>query len=129
METTTQATPAVTQTAGQFIKKVRRYTRRRYTAEDKIRIILEGMKREVSVAELCRKEGIHPNIYYIWVKDFMEAGKSRLQGDSQRQANESEVRDLRHENERLKVLLAEQLMETLLFKKSLRGSGPIGITG
>jgi len=129
METTTQATPAVTQTAGQFIKKVRRYTRRRYTAEDKIRIILEGMKREVSVAELCRKEGIHPNIYYIWVKDFMEAGKSRLQGDSQRQANESEVRDLRHENERLKVLLAEQLMETSLFKKSLRGSGPIGITG
>lgn len=129
MENATQAAPAVTETAGRFIKKVRRYTRRKYTAEDKIRIILEGMKREVSTAELCRKEGIHPNIYYIWVKDFMEAGKSRLQGDSQRQANEAEVRELRRENERLKVLLAEQLMETSLFKKSLRGSGDTGITG
>jgi transposase len=129
MENATQAAPAVTETAGRFIKKVRRYTRRKYTAEDKIRIILEGMKREVSTAELCRKEGIHPNIYYIWVKDFMEAGKSRLQGDSQRQANEAEVRELRRENERLKLLLAEQLMETSLFKKSLRGSGDTGITG
>lgn len=128
METATQTAPAATQTAGQFIKKVRRYTRRRYTAEDKIRIILEGMRREVSVAELCRKEGVHPNVYYIWVKDFMEAGKQRLQGDSVRQANEAEVRELRRETERLKILLAEQVMETSLFKKSLRGSGGIGIT-
>lgn len=128
MDNATQTTAAQSETAGQFIRKVRRYTRRKYGAEDKIRIILEGMKREVSVAELCRKEGISPNVYYVWVKDFMEAGKARLQGDSQRQANEAEVRGLRRENERLKVLLAEQLMETSLFKKSLRGSGGTGIT-
>jgi len=128
METATQNTGAKAETAGRFMKKVRRYTRRKYTAEDKIRIILEGMKREVSTAELCRKEGINPNVYYVWTKDFMEAGKARLQGDNRRQANESEVMDLRRENERLKVLLAEQLLETSLFKKSLRGSGSTGIT-
>jgi len=128
METATQTTGAKAETAGRFMKKVRRYTRRKYTAEDKIRIILEGMKREVSTAELCRKEGINPNVYYVWTKDFMEAGKARLQGDNRRQANESEVMELRRENERLKVLLAEQLLETSLFKKSLRGSGSTGIT-
>jgi transposase len=128
METATQNTGAKAETAGRFMKKVRRYTRRKYTAEDKIRIILEGMKREVSTAELCRKEGINPNVYYVWTKDFMEAGKARLQGDNRRQANESEVMELRRENERLKVLLAEQLLETSLFKKSLRGSGSTGIT-
>jgi len=128
METATQNTGAKAETAGRFMKKVRRYTRRKYTAEDKIRIILEGMKREVSTAELCRKEGINPNVYYVWTKDFMEAGKARLQGDNRRQANESEVMELRRENERLKVLLAEQLLETSLFKKSLRGSDDTGIT-
>ncbi len=128
METATQTTGAKAETAGRFMKKVRRYTRRKYTAEDKIRIILEGMKREVSTAELCRKEGINPNVYYVWTKDFMEAGKARLQGDNRRQANESEVMELRRENERLKVLLAEQLLETSLFKKSLCGSGSTGIT-
>jgi len=71
MDNATQTTATQAETAGQFIRKVRRYTRRKYGAEDKIRIILEGMKREVSVAELCRKEGISPNVYYVWVKDFM----------------------------------------------------------
>jgi len=128
METATQTVSTNTESAGRFIKKVRRYTRRKYTAEDKIRIIVEGMKREVSTAELCRKEGLHPNVYYSWVKDFMEAGKARLQGDFRRQANESEVENLRRKNNRLKVLLAEQLLETSLFKKSLRGSDDTGIT-
>ena len=77
METATQTTPTNTESAGRFIKKVRRYTRRKYTAEDKIRIIVEGMKREVSTAELCRKEGLHPNVYYSWVKDFMADGSRK----------------------------------------------------
>ena len=79
METTVQQSAAQSESAQAFMGKVRRYTRRKYSAEDKIRIILEGMKREVSVADLCRKEGISPNVYYIWVKEFMEAGKSRVQ--------------------------------------------------
>jgi len=83
----------------------------------------------VSVADLCRKEGISPNIYYIWVKDFMEAGKARLMGDSRRQANDSEVKSLKRENARLKVILAEQMLEVSIFKKSLNGSDDTGITG
>ena len=128
MENTTQHT-AVAVSAQAFIGKVRRYTRRKYSAEDKIRIILEGMKREISVVELCRKEGLSPAIYYNWVKDFMEAGKARLMGDSRRNATDSEVKGLRHENERLKVILAEQMLELSAFKKSLHGSDNTGITG
>jgi|APCry1669189204_1035204.scaffolds.fasta_scaffold68248_1 transposase len=129
MEPTIQQSAAQTESAQAFMGKVRRYTRRKYNAEDKIRIILEGMKREVSVADLCRKEGISPNIYYIWVKDFMEAGKARLMGDSRRQANDSEVKSLKRENARLKVILAEQMLEVSIFKKSLNGSDDTGITG
>jgi len=128
MESITQHT-AVAANAQAFMGKVKRYTRRRYSAEDKIRIILEGMKREISVADLCRREGISPNVYYIWVKDFMEAGKARLMGDTRRNANDSEVKNLRRENEKLKVLLAEQVLETSAFKKSLHGSDDTGITG
>ena len=128
METTVQQSAAQPETTQAFMGKVRRYTRRKYNAEDKIRIILEGMKREVSVADLCRKEGISPNIYYIWVKDFMEAGKARLKGDNQRQATLSEVKDLRRENSRLKVILAEQMLALSVFKKSLSGSDDTGIT-
>ena len=128
MENTTQQSAAQTESAQAFMGKVRRYTRRKYNAEDKIRIILEGMKREVSVADLCRKEGISPNIYYIWVKDFMEAGKARLKGDSQRQATQGEIKGLRRENSRLKVILAEQMLELSVFKKSLNGSDDTGIT-
>ncbi|HOX23402.1 MAG TPA: transposase [Elusimicrobiales bacterium] len=129
METTPQQTAVQADSAQTFISRVRRYTRRKYSAEDKIRIILEGMKREISVSELCRREGISPNIYYVWVKDFMEAGKSRLMGDNKRNATDSEVKALRRENEQLKVLLAEQVLEASAFKKSLHGSDDTGITG
>ena len=128
MESTSQHT-AVAVSAQAFMGKVRRYTRRKYSAEDKIRIVLEGMKREISVMDLCRKEGISPAIYYNWVKDFMEGGKARLMGDSRRQATDGEVKNLRRENEKLKVLLAEQVLETSAFKKSLHASEDTGITG
>lgn len=129
MESTTQQYPVQAESAQNFMRKVRRYTRRKYSAEDKIRIILEGMKREISVVELCRRESISPNVYYIWVKDFMEGGKARLMGDTKRNATDSEVKTLRRENEKLKVLLAEQVLETSAFKKSLQGSDETGITG
>lgn len=129
MESTTQQYPVQAESAQNFMRKVRRYTRRKYSAEDKIRIILEGMKREISVVELCRREGISPNVYYIWVKDFMEGGKARLMGDTRRNATDSEVKTLRRENEKLKVLLAEQVLEASAFKKSLQGSDETGITG
>ena len=108
-------------TASGFIATVKRRTRRRFLAEDKIRIVLEGMKREVSVADLCRGEGIHPHVYYTWVKHFMQAGKARLKGDMKRHATETEVVDLKRENKRLKVLLAEQMLEGELAKKGLLG--------
>ena len=110
-------------TASGFIAKVKRATRRRFLAEDKIRIVLEGMKREVSVADLCRHEGIHPHVYYTWVKHFMEAGKSRLKGDAKRNATTDEVVDLKRENRRLKVMLAEKMLEGELAKRGLLGEG------
>jgi len=108
-------------TASGFIAKVKRATRRRFLAEDKIRIVLEGMKREVSVADLCRHEGIHPHAYYTWVKHFMEAGKARLKGDAKRNATSDEVTDLKRQNKRLKVLLAEKVLEGELQKGGLLG--------
>jgi transposase len=104
-----------------FIKQVKRRTKKKYSAEDKIRVVLEGMKREVPVSELCRREGIHAHVYYTWVKHFMEAGKARLKGDITRSADESQVHELKRQNERLKYLLAENLLETDLVKKSLLG--------
>jgi transposase len=86
--------------------------------------VLEGLKREVSVSELCRREGIHAFVYYTWMKNFMEAGKSRLKGDFKRAANETQVEDLRRENGRLKMLLAENMLESELVKKSLLGEEP-----
>lgn len=121
MEGTTQAVAGPTESSEQFIKTVKRKTRRRFTAEEKIRVILDGMKREVSTVELCRREGIHPHVYYAWLKDFMEGGKGRLRGDTRRQANEADVSGLRRENERLKVVLAEHMLENVLLKKSLSG--------
>lgn len=103
-------TQAVSETASQLIRKARRKIRRRFSAEDKIRVVIEGMKREISVADLCRREGISTAIYYAWLKDFMEAGKARLKGDTLRQANKHEVTALRRKNERLKGLLAEQVL-------------------
>ncbi len=106
------------ETARELIRRARRASRRKFPAEEKIRIVMEGIRAEVSVADLCRREGIHPTIYYKWLKDFMEAGKGRLRGDAQREATSNEVQDLRQENERLKVLVANLSLENLTLKKS-----------
>jgi len=102
-----------------FINHVRRKTRRRVSAEDKIRIVLEGFRKELPVSDLCRREGINVSVYYSWLKDFMEAGKSRLKGDTIRSATHGEVKKLRAENQRLKALAGEQSLEISLLKKSL----------
>ncbi len=102
-----------------LIRRTKQASRRRFPAEEKIRILLEGIRAEVSVAELCRQEGIHPTVYYTWLKDFMEAGKARMRGDTLRDATTVEVRDLRQENERLKQLVAELSLVNLTLKKSL----------
>jgi len=112
---------APAKTAEHLIQQVRRRTRRKFAAEDKIRIVMEGMKREISVSELCRREGIPSAIYYSWTKDFMEGGKSRLKGDSLRSATESDVEVLRRENEKMKSIIGEQTLELNLLKKSLIG--------
>ncbi len=119
MEVTTSETPAVPQSAEKFIADVRRKTRRKFTSEEKIRIVLEGMKREMPVTELCRREGIPTTVYYGWVKEFMEAGKARLKRDTLRDASKGEVTQLRQENERLKILLGEKDLAIQLLKKSL----------
>jgi len=106
------------ETARVLIRKIKRATRRRFPTEDKIRIVMEGVRGEVSVAELCRREGIHPTIYYKWLKDFMEAGKGRMRGDGLREATSDEVKLLRQENERLKQLVADLSVANMLLKKS-----------
>jgi transposase len=106
------------ETARQLIRRAKQASRRKFPAEEKIRIVMEGIRAEVSVADLCRREGIHPTIYYKWLKDFMEAGKGRLRGDAQREATSNEVQDLRQENERLKLLVADLSLENLTLKKS-----------
>ena len=103
------------------VKEIRRNTRRKYSAEEKIRIVLEGLKGEVSITELCRREGIVSNLYYRWSKDFLEAGKKRLAGDTAREATSSEVTDLRSENDQLKQLVAELSLNNRLLKKSQTG--------
>lgn len=105
--------------AAKLIREVRAKTRRRFTAEDKIRIVLEGFRKEIPVSDLCRREGISSALYYCWLKDFMEAGKARLKGDSLRDATQSEVKGLREENARLKELAGEQALQIQLLKKSL----------
>jgi transposase len=103
------------------VRDIRRHTRRKYSAAEKIRIVLEGLKGEISIAELCRREGIVSNLYYRWSKDFLEAGKKRLQGDTVREATSSEVTDLRSENDQLKQLVAELSLKLRLAKKSQTG--------
>ena len=103
------------------VRQIHRVTRRKFSAEEKIRIVLEGLRGEISIAELCRKESINPNIYYRWSKDFLEAGKKRLQGDTVREANTGEVSGLRQENEQLKQLVAELSLKNRVLKKSLSG--------
>ena len=112
----TQVTPGSTV---RLINKIKRANRKRLSAEDRIRIVLEGFRKELSVTDLCRREGIHVSLYYGWLKDFMEAGKARLKGDSTRNANENEVKQLQAENNRLKALAGEQALELCLLKKSL----------
>ena len=105
------------------VKDIRRKTRRKHSTEEKIRIVLEGLRGEMSIAELCRREGINSNLYYRWSKDFLEAGKKRLAGDTAREATSDEVKQLRSESAALKEALAEQVMENRLLKKSVIGDG------
>ena len=101
------------------VRNIRRKTRRKYSSEEKIRIVLEGMRSEYTVAELCRREGIVQNLYYKWTKEFLEAGKERLTGNTKRQAGSKEVKNLRTENGHLKQLVADLALRNRLLKKSL----------
>jgi transposase len=102
----------------QFIRDVKRLTRHRFTAEEKIHIVLEGFRRDKPVRDLCRREGIHVGTYYAWLKDFMEAGEQRLVRDNIRDATRSEVQELKSENARLKQLVAELYLEVQVLKKT-----------
>lgn len=106
------------ETARSLIRKAKQATRRRFSSEDKIRILMEGVRGEIAVAELCRREGIHPTVYYKWLKDFMEAGKARMRNDALREASSGEVQELRQENERLKQLVADLSLANMILKKS-----------
>ena len=103
------------------VRNIRRKTRRKYSAEEKIRIVLDGLRGETTIAELCRREGINQNLYYKWSKEFLEAGKQRLAGNTNRQATSDEVKQLRREMEQLKLLVAELSLKNQVFKKSLLG--------
>jgi len=109
--------------AEQVVKDIRRATRRHFSAEDKIRIVLDGLRGEDSIAELCRKEGIAQSLYYTWSKEFMEAGKRRLAGDTARAATTEEVKDLRREASALKECVADLTLENRLLKKSMIADG------
>ncbi len=113
--------------AQKTIRDIRRATRRHYSAEEKIRIVLAGLRGEDTIAELCRREGLNSNVYYRWSKEFMEAGKKRLAGDTAREATSDEVKQLRAESSALKETLGELLMENRLLKKSMLGDGEDGI--
>ena len=101
-----------------FIKQVRRIARRKFTPEEKIRIVLEGFRHEVPIRDLCRREGIRPDVYYAWLRDFMEAGKERLTRDTVRDASRTELDNLKRENERLKQLVAELSLKVHILKKT-----------
>ena len=107
----------------QVVKDIRRATRRHFSAEEKIRVVLEGLRGEESIAELCRREGIVQNLYYRWSKEFLEAGKKRLAGDTARAATSDEVKDLRREASALKEVVAELTLENRLLKKSVTADG------
>ena len=110
-------------TSEKVVKDIRRATCKQYSAEEKIRIVLDGLRGEETIAELCRREGIAQNLYYRWSKEFLEAGKKRLAGDTARAATSGEVKDLRAETRQLKELLAETLLENRLLKKSMIADG------
>ena len=103
------------------VREIKRNTRRRITSEEKIRIVLEGLKGEESIAEICRREDIAPSMYYKWSKGFLEAGKRQLNGDTKREATSDDVAQLRQENEQLKQLVAELSLSNRILKKSLSG--------
>ena len=109
--------------AEQVVKDIRRATRRHYSTEDKIRIVLGGLRGEDSIAELCRKEGIAQGLYYSWSKDFLEAGKKRLAGDTARAATSDEVLSMRSQTQALKEAVADLTLENRLLKKSMIGDG------
>jgi transposase len=110
-----------TAAVGATVREIRRRTRKKYSAEEKVRIVLEGLRGEEKIAELCRREGIHQNMYYKWSKEFLEAGKQRLVGDTKRDADSQEVEAMRNENEQLKVVVAELTLKNRVLKKSLLG--------
>ncbi len=109
--------------AEKVVKNIRRATRKRHSSEEKIRIVLEGLRGEDSIAELCRREAINQNLYYRWSKEFLEAGKKRLAGDTAREATSDEVKGLRKEAVALKEVVAELTLENRLLKKSMIGDG------
>jgi transposase len=103
------------------VREIRRKTRKKYSAEEKVRIVLEGLRGEEKIAELCRREGIHQNMYYKWSKEFLEAGKQRLVGDTRREADSQEVNEMRAENEQLKAVVAELTLDNRSFTPALAG--------
>ena len=103
---------------GSKVREIRRKTRKRYSAEEKIRIVLEGFRRDTPIRDLCRREGIRPSTYYAWLKDFMEAGKDRLTRDITRDATKGEVYELKRENTRLKQVVAELSLQVHVLKKT-----------
>ena len=105
------------------MKNIRRVTRKHYSSEEKIRIVLDGLRGETSISELCRREGIAEGLYYAWSKEFLEAGKRRLAGDTARAATSGEVKELRRQAQELKAVVAEQALELRLLKKSMIADG------
>ena len=119
---------AKTGSAEKVVQDIRRKTRRRFSAEEKIRIVLEGLRGEEGIATLCRREGLNPNLYYRWSKEFLEAGKRRLVGDTTREATSGEVLAVREEVAQLKQVVAELVLENRLLKKSVMASDSEGGT-
>ena len=115
--------PRKKQSSEAAVRAIRRRTRRRFSSEEKIRIVLDGLRGESSIAELCRREGIASNLYYRWSKDFLEAGKKRLNGDTVREATSDEVKELLSENRELKEVVAEMTLKNRVLKKGLLGYG------
>ena len=113
--------PKASKNPESVVREIKRKTRRKFNSEEKIRIILEGLKGEDSIAAICRREGIAPSLYYKWSKTFLQAGKRRLKGDTIREANSDEVTELRRENDQKKQLVAELSLKNRVLKKSLNG--------
>jgi transposase len=120
-----QKPEALSEAAEEAVRDIKRATRRHFSGEDKIRIVIAGLRGEDSIAELCRKEGISQNLYYRWSKEFLEAGKKRLAGDTVREATSDEVKTLRAQTRQLKEALAEATLENRLLKKSVVGDGEL----